>query len=128
MKIEQLTYGFNAMRSFRRCGTVLGNALLSTLLFHSTLTQTYGAMTSNVQSPLGMNVATVSQYSMNSPFLNIAANNGGGWTTIGPSYSDTGEEADLQLDSNGYVKSMVASPMPAGGQKFTSVQITLNSS
>lgn len=87
--------------------------------------------------PLGFNTTNLTYYEPPQPFINLfhsggqSANNllipgaqGGGsvasgWITQNGSGTGTKEEGALQLDSDGYVTSMTASPVPFGGQKFT---------
>lgn len=81
----------------------------------------------NTQSALGINLAGVSSFSSESPFMNVLANNSSGWTTVDSSGMDTAEESSLQLDSNGYVTSLPTGPTSSNGKKFNAVQVTLNS-
>ena len=82
---------------------------------------------------LGINLAEVAYYSTEQPFLNLMKSGGSssalsgttGWYTASSQW-DTGEEAYLQLDSDGYPTSLTASSTPAGGQQFTSVRTLLD--
>ncbi len=81
--------------------------------------------------PLGINLAQVAYYSTEQPFLNImksgGADNYSGWATATTSGAhDTGEEAYLQVDSNGYPTSLVASRALPGRQKFNMVRTLIN--
>ena len=93
-------------------------SLVACVLFFFDLPATRAATTSNAESSIGMNLAGVSYYSSEQPFLNIfKATNG--WITHGATW-DTGEEAYLNLDANGWpiTLSAVNDPNP---QQFTSV-------
>ena len=85
----------------------------------------HAASAPNAQSPLGMNLSFPNQWSTEDPFLNLF-NCNTSWTTSNQSTWDTGEESSLQLDSNGYPISLVANPVPAGGQQFPYVLVALN--
>lgn len=84
-------------------------------------------------NPLGVNLAGINYFSAELPFLNIvksggqASTNGilNGWITGKSGTFYTGESAYLQLDSDGYVTSLIASPAPPGGQLFTYIQCYL---
>jgi hypothetical protein len=89
------------------------------------------ASSSSSQSPLGINLHSVGPNSSELPFANLLNSANGnspytGWRTQNSGTYDTGEEAYLQVDANGYVTSLVASPAPTGGQKFTYVQTNMN--
>ena len=92
------------------------------------------ATAANAANSLGINLAAVSYYSPEQPFLNIvksggtssAVSNTIGWYTSTSNIWDTKEEANLQLDSDGYPTSLTASPAPRGGQQFTFVKTALN--
>jgi hypothetical protein len=86
-----------------------------------------------VLQPLGVNLAPVQYYSSTMPYLNLMKQSSGGgsfaanstrWVTLANQFSgtDTLEENYLQLDANGYPTSLVASPIPSGGQVFGVVQ------
>jgi hypothetical protein len=81
----------------------------------------------NAKSPLGINLNGVSYYSTEQPFMNVFASNGG-WLTQGRDYTwDTHEEQYLQLDANGYPKTLVAAPSdPHSPQLFNSVGVILD--
>jgi hypothetical protein len=92
------------------------------------------ATTANANSPLGMNLVPVNYYTPEQPFLNIlktesltqATQSGGGWTTHSESAWDTGEEAYVQLDANGYPTTLTASSSdPKSPQLFNSVGVVL---
>jgi hypothetical protein len=86
-------------------------------------------------NPLGMNLEQLAYYATEMPFLNIMKSGGAststgysvGWmTATNSNWPDTGEEAYLQLDSDGYPTSLTASPTPTGGQVFNSVLTLIN--
>jgi hypothetical protein len=59
-------------------------------------------------------------FSAEQPLINIF-NTSNMLTGVVGGANDTGEEAYLQTDANGYVTSLVASPVPPGGQVFNCV-------
>ena len=80
---------------------------------------------------IGANLSAISYWADEQPFLNIFKQAGSnslftGWFTQHGSTFDTNEEAYLQLDSDGYPKSLTAKPTPAGGQQFSSVATLIN--
>ena len=89
-----------------------------------------------VQYPLGMNLMSTGYSDPQQPYLNLlryAQNESSnvpirptGWFTTKFGTFDTDEESYLQLDSDGYVTSLTASPTPPGGQQFTYVQTLLD--
>jgi hypothetical protein len=81
------------------------------------------ATTLNAKSPLGMNLAGVTYYSSEQPFLNIFKT-AGGWTTHGSSSWDTSEEQYLNLDSDGWPMTLTSKNEPSA-QQFTSVGVVL---
>ena len=90
------------------------------------------ATAANATSPLGINLLQVSYWSPAQPFLNIFKTTGvsratpAGWTTHSSSAWDTREQAYLQLDDNGYPKSLAASSSdPHSPQLFDSVGVIL---
>jgi hypothetical protein len=92
------------------------------------------AVGAQAANPLGINLAAIAYYAPEQPFLNIIKSGGSssgvsdtiGWYTTTSSTWDTQEESYLQLDSDGYPTSLIASPAPPGGQKFTFVKAVLN--
>jgi len=93
------------------------------------------ASSSGGLNPLGMNLIGVAYFSTQQPFINLMKSGGRasgsgdgltGWITHSGSTFDTAEAGYLQLDSDGYPTSLTASPIPSGGQKFTSVLCNLN--
>ena len=97
-------------------------------------TSTVAGATRTVAHALGINLAAVSYYSPEQPFLNLMKSGGTssnlsgniGWYTANNSAWDTNEEGYLQLDANGYPTSLSASSTPSGGQQFTFVRTLLN--
>lgn len=73
-------------------------------------------------SPLGMNLALVTYYSSEQPFLNVLKT-AYSWTTHGETW-DTNEESYLKLDADGYPTSLAAANEPHP-QQFTSVGVLL---
>ena len=90
------------------------------------------ATSANSTSPLGMNLMPINYYTAEQPFLNIFRTSGvsqatpNGWWTHSNSTWDTGEEAYLQLDANGYATTLTAaSSDPHSPQLFNSVGVVL---
>jgi hypothetical protein len=90
------------------------------------------ATTANAKSPLGINLIEMNYYNSEQPFLNIFKTSGAtkstptGWWTHGMTEWDTGEQAYLQLDANGYPTTLKASSAdPHSPQLFTSVGVLL---
>ncbi len=108
-------------RSFLSRGSVLLAALLMACV------QTAFAVTpANAGSPLGMNLNGVAYYSSEQPFMNVFVTNGGWWTHSGDTW-DTHEEQYLQLDANGYPKTLAAAPSdPHRPQLFDSVAVVVD--
>lgn len=77
----------------------------------------------NYQSAIGINLQGVNSYSSEVPFLNVFKM-GGGWMTQGNGQWDTHEEQYLNLDANGYPRSLTA-VNEAGSQTFDSVSVLL---
>jgi hypothetical protein len=106
--------------------------LVSALSFQG---NTLAATAANAKSPLGINLIQMNYYSAEQPFLNIFKTAGvtratpTGWTTHSASNFNTGEGAYLQLDANGYPKTLTASSAdPHSPQLFTSVGVLLERS
>jgi hypothetical protein len=103
-------------------------ALILTLLAAAEL---HAATASNANSPLGINLTQMDYWSSEQPFLNIfkttaVSQNSVGWLTHSSSTWDTGEEAYLQLDANGYPTTLTASSSdPHSPQIFNSVGVEL---
>ncbi len=98
------------------------SAAIVTLFFLSTV---YAPAQSNSNSPLGTNLAEVSYFTSEQPFLNIFKT-GASWSTRATSAinTDTGEEVALYqhfLDSNGYPTTL----SPGAGYKFNAVSVLL---
>ncbi len=81
---------------------------------------------------LGVNLTGITTYSLDFPFINAFNMNGtrgaahnSQWVTQKSGTFDTGEEAYVQVDANGWPTSLTASPIPSGGQQFTSLQVLL---
>ncbi|MGO8972894.1 MAG: cellulose-binding protein [Steroidobacteraceae bacterium] len=81
------------------------------------------ATAQNAQSPLGIELAGISRWSPEMPFLDIMKANAG-WITGNSSTFDTGEEKYLNLDSNGWPISLTAQSAPSA-QRFTSLMVSL---
>ena len=81
------------------------------------------ATTENAQSALGMNLAAVTYYSSELPFLDLL-HMPGQWITHSDATWDTKEEQYLDLDPDGWPRSLTAvnDPRP---QQFTSVAIVV---
>ena len=79
---------------------------------------------------IGSNASGLSYYDIAQPFLNLLKNSGtnllfSSWnTTVGATVTSTAEEQFLQVDSNGYVTSLVASG--EGSQTYTAVGTGMN--
>ncbi len=83
------------------------------------------ATPANARSPLGLDLDGVTYYSPEQPFLNIFKT-AGAWVTGSSSTYDTGEEAYLQLDANGYPTTLSASSAdPHVRQLFTHAGVIL---
>ena len=90
------------------------------------------ATSANASSPLGMNLMPVSYWSPAQPFLDVfktsavSAATPIGWVTHTDSTWNTHEEAYLQLDRDGYPRTLKASSAdPHSPQLFTSVGLLL---
>jgi hypothetical protein len=89
------------------------------------------ATPANASSPLGINLMQVAYYSAEQPFLDIFKTSGvskatpTGWVTHADSTWDTHEEAYLQLDKDGYPRTLKASAVDPSPQLFTSVGVLL---
>jgi hypothetical protein len=87
-----------------------------------------GAQAATPGQYVGVNLFGPSPYAIEFPFLNLMKSAGAGnyptlpWRTSTNSTLDTHEQPYLQVDSDGYVTSLNASPTPPGGQQFTFVQ------
>lgn len=86
------------------------------------------ATSSNADSPLGINLAGISYYDSEEPFLNIfkttaiTQSTPQGWVSMSATGVSTNEAAYLQLDSDGYPTTLTASSSdPNSPQKFTQV-------
>ncbi len=92
---------------------------------------TLAATPSNARSPLGINLMQMNYYNPEQPFLNIFKTTGPthanpkGWFTHAGGTFDTGEEEYLQLDANGYPKTLAASSANPHSQQFTSVGVLM---
>jgi len=90
------------------------------------------ATSANAKSPLGINLLEMSYWNPEQPFLNIFKTSGAtlstptGWSTHSMTDYNTGEQAYLQLDANGYPITLKASSAdPHSPQLFTSVGVLL---
>jgi hypothetical protein len=128
MSLVASIFGRFAVDLFRACalartrGVVVRPLLI---LGFAVSSGTQAATSFNAQSPLGSNLEGISQYSSENPFLNVFKNSNA-WTTSNGTTYDTGEEAYLQLDSDGYPTTLVAtSSDPNRPQLFTLVQANM---
>jgi hypothetical protein len=110
--------------------SLLGFANL--LLALSATVSVHASTASNANSPLGINLMNMNYYNAEQPFLNVFKTTGvtkaspTGWWTHTTNSFDTGEEAYLQLDANGYPTTLTASSSdPHSPQLFTSVGVLL---
>lgn len=109
--------------------------LAAAAIFMVGLTLSLGARaetSANAKSPLGINLSAVNYYTAEQPFLNIFKTSGvskanpQGWFTHSSSKFDTGEEAYLQLDANGYPTTLQASSAdPNSPQLYNSFGVLL---
>ena len=107
-------------------GSVLSGAFLFAVLLVAGVRPAVAVTQANTTSPLGINLNGVSYYSTEQPFLNVFVTNGG-WVTHGQDTWDTHEEQYLQLDANGYPKTLAAAPSdPHSPQLFDSVGIVVD--
>jgi hypothetical protein len=81
------------------------------------------ATAQNAQSPLGINLAAVTYWSSELPFLNLL-HMAGQWITHSDATWDTNEEQFLNLDADGWPKSL-SSVDASKPQQFTSVGIVV---
>ena len=93
------------------------------------------ASAANATSPLAINLFNLNYYSAEQPFLNLFKTTGvsrsspSGWWTSTVTTFDTGEEAYLQLDANGYPTTLTASSAdPHSPQVFDRVTVLLERS
>jgi hypothetical protein len=77
----------------------------------------WAASNANQTSPLGINLQAVTYSSVEQPFLDIFKTNAG-WTPQTRSGQATGEEKYLDLDANGWLRSLTASGNP-NPRRFT---------
>jgi hypothetical protein len=77
----------------------------------------WAVSSANQTSPLGINLQAVTNSSVEQPFLDIFKTNAG-WTPQTRSGQATGEEKYLDLDANGWVRSLRAGRTP-NPQRFT---------
>jgi hypothetical protein len=87
-------------------------------------TAALGATRFNANSPLGINLTPVNYWSTEQPFINIYKSASGLDTMNPSSFKSTGEEQYLDLDKDGWPKSLRAVHQDAP-QKFTEVRIIL---
>lgn len=89
------------------------------------------ATQTNANSAMGTNLNGIAFFSSEQPFINLFKNTAVsqvsvGWTTSAPGVNDTGEEQYLQLDADGYPKTLVASSAdPHRPQLFQWVYLVL---
>jgi hypothetical protein len=102
----------------------LAFALFATLTLLAVEVDAARAATSaNAQSALAINLASVDYWTSEMPFMNIFAM-GSQWVTHNGGTYDTHEEQYLDLDANGWLKSLTAVNDP-NPQVFTSVGVLL---
>ena len=89
-------------------------------------TSAKAATTQNSQSPLGINLTSLSYYSSEQPLLNVFAVNGA-WITHSNSAWDTGEEKYLDLDANGWPITLTT-VNDSSPQQFNSVGVLVQRS
>lgn len=75
---------------------------------------------SNSLSPLGTNLSGIASFSTEQPFASSFAN-GFGWITANNSVSDTGEEADVCTDTNGWVTDLAHKLSAGVGSPCTTI-------
>ena len=90
------------------------------------------ASVANARSPVAMNLLSVNYYTAEQPFLNLFKTTGisqstpAGWWTSTATAWDTGEEAYLQLDADGYPTTLTArSAQLHSAQLFNRVSVLL---
>jgi hypothetical protein len=102
-----------------------GAVFLAALLI-ACVNAAFAATPVNAESPLGMNLNGIAYYSSEQPFMNVFVTNGG-WITQSEHTWDTQEEQYLQLDANGYPKTLAAAASdPHSPQLFASVGVVLD--
>jgi hypothetical protein len=106
---------------YRRAVSLVTGAVLTANLVAAGAA--HAASTSNASSPLGINLTSVSYYDAEMPFLDNFKT-GSGWLTQSTAAWDTGEEANLSVDANGWPTSLTA-VNGAGAQQFTQVSMLL---
>lgn len=75
----------------------------------------------NATAGLGINLAALAEYSSEQPFINLLKVNSGWVTGVNGGTFDTGEEADLCVDSNGYPTSLTHKLSAGAGSPCTTV-------
>lgn len=98
-------------------------ALALTIHALALLGNAHASTPANARSPLGINVARVTYWTPEQPFLNVF-NTADMWITHAGATWDTNEEKYLKLDPNGWPISLKAVNEPAG-QQFTSVGVLM---
>jgi hypothetical protein len=120
-------------RESNKSSSIWTSVLASVVLALCPATHVSAASPANAQSPVGMNLWNV-RYSSELPFIDIfktsavAAGSTSGWITHDTTSGtwDTGEEAYLQRDANGYPTTLAASAAdPHSPQSFNSVALLL---
>lgn len=96
-------------------------AMIATCVWSAT--PTWAATNANASSPLGINLNGVSYFTPEQPFLDVFKTNAG-FSTNTSSGAETNEEQYLNLDSNGWPKTLTSVNEP-GAQKFAQLQILL---
>jgi hypothetical protein len=121
-----------ALQWLRTAGRTLMIGFLGVAFLIAESGNALSATAANAKSPLGINLNQMNYFNAEQPFLNIFKTTGvtraspTGWSTHSGGTFDTGEQAYLQLDANGYPTTLAASSAdPHSPQLFTSVGVLL---
>jgi hypothetical protein len=101
----------------------LGTTALAMLVLAGSIGSVQAATDPNAESPLGINLAAVTYWSSELPFLNLV-HMAGQWITHSDETWDTNEQQYLNLDSDGWPKSLT-SVNTGQPQHFTSLAIVV---
>jgi hypothetical protein len=113
-----------AGRPFRALAAPLAFGLITLAASMLVLTvsgDAQAATAANAQSPLGINLSAVNYYSTQLPFLNNFVTVGQ-WITHGNSAWDTSEEQYVNLDANGWPKTLASVNQPSS-QQYSSLGV-----